>query len=92
MFARIASVALAGLALAGARGPEGADVNKQRAVRSTELPRPRDPDIAVRAELEAARRTATLAAYDRFLARHADHKLAQTARRERAAIAARRRR
>jgi hypothetical protein len=52
-------------------------------VRSTELPRPRDPDAAVRAELEAARRAGTAEAYDLFLARHPDHKLAEVARRER---------
>lgn len=92
MAARIAAVALAGLVLAGARGPEGAEVTGQRPPRSTELPLPRDGDIAIGEELDAARRAGTLAAYDLFLARHPGHKLARTARRERAAIAARRRR
>lgn len=91
MSARIAAVALAGLALAGARVPEGAGLTRQPPPRSTELPLPRDGDIAVREELGAARRAGTLAAYDLFLGRHPGHKLARTARRERAAIAARRR-
>lgn len=89
MVARIAAVALAGLALAGAHAPEGAEMTGQRPPRSTGLPLPRDGDIAIREELDAARRTGTLAAYDLFLARHPGHKLARTARRERAAIAAR---
>lgn len=86
MLARIAAVAIAGLALAGARCPEGADLNKQRPVRSTDLPRPRDGDIAIREELDAARRAGTLAAYDLFLARHPRHALAEVARREREAL------
>ena len=63
---------------------------RQRPPRSTDQPRPRDGNVAVRQELDAARRAGTLAAYDLFLARHGDHPLAETARRERAAIAARR--
>jgi hypothetical protein len=43
----------------------------------------RDGDIAIREEYEAARRVGTAAAYDLFLARHPDHPLAETARRER---------
>jgi hypothetical protein len=50
--------------------------------RSTDLPPPRDPDIAVRQELDAARRAGTVAAYDLFIARHPDHSLAKIARRE----------
>ena len=49
-----------------------------------------DPNRAVRAELDAARRAGTPEAYDLFLARHPEHPLAEAARRERAAIAARR--
>jgi hypothetical protein len=88
MAARIAAAALAGLVLAGAGWAEGKAV-RQRPPRSTELPLPRDGDVAVREELDAARRAGTLAAYDLFLARHGDHRLARAARRERAAIAAR---
>jgi hypothetical protein len=50
------------------------------------MPRPRDGDVAVREELEAARRAGTRAAYDLFLARHGDHPLARIARRERARL------
>jgi hypothetical protein len=84
------AIAMFGLALAGAAGPSNPDVN-DRPRRSTELPRPRDGNIAVREELDAARRAGTLAAYDLFLARHGDHPLARAARRERARIAGRRR-
>jgi hypothetical protein len=48
----------------------------------------RDGNIAVAEELEAARCAGTVAAYDLFLARHPDHPLARTARRERRLIAA----
>ena len=58
--------------------------------RSTLLRPPGNPDAAVQAELDAARRKGTLEAYDLFLARQRQHPLAQVARRERAAIAARR--
>jgi hypothetical protein len=88
MPARIAALALAGLALAGAGCPGGNEV-RPRPPRSTELPLPRDGDVAVREELDAARRAGTLAAYDLFLGRHPRHRLAATARRERARIAAR---
>ncbi len=57
--------------------------------RPADLPPPRDPDVAVQEELDLARRRGTVAGYDAFLARHGDHRLAETARRERAAIAAR---
>jgi len=50
---------------------------------TTNLPRPRDPAIAVQEELDAARRAGTVAAYDLFLARHGDHQMAAVARRER---------
>lgn len=58
--------------------------------RSTMLPRPRDGNVAIQEELDAARRAGTVAAYDLFLARHPDHPLAQAARHERAKLAARR--
>ena len=53
------------------------------------VPPARDGDIAIREELCAARKAATLAAYDLFIARHPDHPLAEAARRERAALAKR---
>lgn len=65
----------------------GAVDSMKRPRRSTELPRPRDPDVAVREELEAARQAGTVAAYDRFLARHEGHPLAAIARRERGRLA-----
>jgi len=80
----------AGLALAAAACGGGAEV-KSPPGRSTDLPRPRDPDVAVREELDAARRAGTLEAYDLFLARHGDHPLAALARRERAHLPAPRR-
>jgi hypothetical protein len=78
----IAILALATTAAACPKGPE-VDTHPRR---STDLPRPRDPDLAVQEELDAARRTRTLAAYDLFLARHGHHRLAAVARRERAAL------
>lgn len=47
----------------------------------------RDGTVAVQEELDAARRAGTVDAYDLFLARHPDHALAATARRERARLA-----
>jgi hypothetical protein len=85
---RLAPVLLASLALAASGASPAAAMKKQRPPRSTELPRPRDGDAAVREELDAARRAGTLAAYDLFLSRQGDHPLAAAARRERAAIAA----
>lgn len=52
----------------------------------------RDGNIAIREELDAARKAGTVEAYDLFIARHPDHPLAESARRERAALIARRRR
>lgn len=83
MPARVFSLTLAGFALAGARGPEGAGLTKPPTPHPTVLPLPRDGDVAIREELDAARRAGTLAAYDLFLARHPGHALAATARRER---------
>ena len=85
---RLATTLLAGIALAGAAASDASAMKKPRPLRSTELPRPRDGDAAVREELEAARRAATVAAYDLFLRRHGDHPLAAAARRERARLAA----
>jgi hypothetical protein len=85
MLARLTATALSGLLLAGAGCPKGTDV-KPPANRSTELPLPRDPNIAVQEELAAARRARTIEAYDLFLARQGDHPLAEVARRERQAL------
>jgi len=83
---RIAAVTLAGLALSGTACAEAKPMKDPRPPRSTELPLPQDGDIAVRGELEAARQAGTIAAYDLFLARHPEHKLAEIARREREAL------
>jgi hypothetical protein len=83
---RQAGIALLALAMTGAACAKGADVDP-RPRRSTELPRPRDPDIAVQEELDGARRARTVKAYDLFLARHGDHPLAAIARRERSLLA-----
>ena len=47
----------------------------------------RPGDVAIRQELEAARRAGTRAAYTLFIVRHGNHPLAQAARRERARLA-----
>jgi hypothetical protein len=82
---RTAAIAMLGLALAGAACPGAAKVNGPPR-RSTDLPRPRDGNIAVQEELDAARKAGTIAAYDLFLARNPDHPLAEVARRERARL------
>ena len=82
---RQAALAIFALAMSGAACAKGPDLDPSPR-RSTELPRPRDPDIAVQEELDAARRARTVAAYDLFIARHADHPLAAVARRERAEL------
>lgn len=74
----------AGLAPAGGAGQaEGAYLTKPPPLHPTVLPLPRDGDVAVKEELDAARRARTIAAYDLFLARHPGHALAAAARRER---------
>lgn len=80
-------IGLIALGVAGAALAGRAEM-RQPPRRSTDQPRPRDGNVAIRQELDAARRAGTLAAYDRFLERHPDHALAATARRERAALAA----
>jgi len=50
---------------------------------TTEMRRARDGNIAIQEELDAARRAATIEAYDLFIARHPDHPLAAIARAER---------
>lgn len=85
---RLAAALLACLALAGTGASEAAAMRKQRPTHPTVMPPPRDPDIAVQEELDAARRAATVQAYDLFLSRHGDHRLAGTARGERRALVA----
>jgi hypothetical protein len=82
---RPAAIAILALATTGAACAKGSDLDSTPR-RSTDLPRPRDPNIAVQEELDAARAAGTVAAYDLFLARHGDHRLAAVARRERAAL------
>jgi hypothetical protein len=47
------------------------------------MARARDGNIAIRQELEQARRSNSVAAYDLFIARHPKHTLAKVAREER---------
>jgi hypothetical protein len=82
---RLAALAFLALAMTGAACAKGPALDSTPR-RSTDLPRPAAPDVAVRAELEGARRAHNVAAYDLFLARHGDHALAAVARRERAAL------
>ncbi len=82
---RLAATIL-GLAAAGSVAAGATEVRERRPLRSTELPRPLDGDIAVRQELEVARRARTVAAYDLFLRRQGNHPLAEVARREREAL------
>lgn len=56
---------------------------------AAKVPPARDGNIAIEEELCAARKAATLEAYNLFIARHPQHPLADVARRERALIAAR---
>lgn len=85
---RCAKLALAALAMSPGAGAFGM---AERAGPGALAPH-RDGNVAVAQELDAARRKGTIAAYDLFLARHPDHRLARTARRERHAIAERHRR
>jgi hypothetical protein len=66
--------------LAMSAGAGAAEMNRGH---TTPLPPPRDGNIAIAQELEAARRAGTIEAYDLFLARHPAHPLARTARHER---------
>ena len=82
---RAPAIILLGLALGGATCAGAGDV-KPPPGRSTDQPRPRDGDVAIQEELDAARRQRTVAAYDLFIARHPDHPLAAAARKERAEL------
>ena len=75
---------LAAALLAAATSGGAMTPNKQ-----DEIIRARDGNIAIQQELDAARKAATLEAYDLFIARHPQHPLAVIARRERAELAAR---
>ncbi|WP_424136774.1 hypothetical protein [Roseomonas chloroacetimidivorans] len=46
-------------------------------------PPPRDGNIAIEQELDAARKSGRAAAFDLFVARHPNHPLAEVAKRER---------
>lgn len=83
---RLIARAAAALALAAAVGAGVA------AMADPPIAPARDGDVAIRQELDAARRAATLAAYDLFIARHPGHKLTETARCERERLARRPRR
>ena len=75
------------LALTGAACAEAAEMSANKSDPPPLRPEG-DPNRAVQAELDRARRAGTLEAYDLFLARHPDHRLAESARNERARIAA----
>ena len=78
---------LAGLALAGG-GAAPAAAHEEHGPCDRPISRARATAMSRSGEeLDAARGPRTLAAYDLFLARHADHPLAEIARRERAALA-----
>lgn len=50
--------------------------------RSEPLPLPRDPNLAVREEFDMARTQNTVEAWELFIARHGEHRLAAEARKE----------
>jgi len=85
---RISAALLVAFALTAAACPKG---NEMRSANPDEngLRPPGNPDRAVQAELDEARRKGTIEAYDLFLARQRQHPLAEVARRERGRIAAR---
>ncbi len=55
---------------------------------ATGMQRARDGNVAIQEELDAARKAATIEAYDLFLARHPGHPLAGIAREERQRLVA----
>jgi hypothetical protein len=83
---RLAASLLAGLLLAGSGAAASEAVREQRPRRPSALRPPGNPELAVRAELEEARRAGTRAAYDLFIRRHSNHPLAMVARKEREAL------
>lgn len=82
---RTLAIALSALALTGASCPKAPEVEPPPR-RSSDQPPPRDGNVAIQEELDAARRERTAAAYDRFIARHPDHPLADVAQREKALL------
>jgi len=86
----IVSIAATGVAVAldGVASPERMAVMSKSHLekiaqnRSETLPPPRDPDIAVREEFDMARAQNTAQAWELFIARHGDHRLAAEARKE----------
>jgi hypothetical protein len=88
---RTLAIALLALALPGAACPKAAEMEPPPR-RSSDQPPPRDGNVAIQEELDAARRERTAEAYDRFIARHPDHALAAVARREKALLSAQGRR
>ncbi|HEX8667784.1 MAG TPA: hypothetical protein VF727_05360 [Allosphingosinicella sp.] len=75
-------IGLGALALGAPAGP----FTKEAQV-GAKVPPARDGNIAIGQELCAARKAATLDAYDLFIARHPQHPLAEVAKRERAELA-----
>lgn len=73
------------LFLAVTAGGEGFAVAQSRD-NMAQAPRARSGDIAIREELDAARRSGTRQAYDLFIARHPQHALVDIARCERARL------
>jgi hypothetical protein len=82
---RFLAIAMLAPALAGIACARAAEVNEPPR-RSPDLPRPRDGNVAVQEELDAARQAGTVEAYDLFIARNRHHRLAAIARRERARL------
>lgn len=85
---RLSAPVLIAFALTGAACPGVGDMASNDASQPDLRPQG-DPNRAVQAELDAARRKGTIEAYDLFIARQRQHPLAAVARRERAALAAR---
>ena len=79
---RLAATAFLALTLTGAACPGGGGM-PQRDEKAAAVPPARDGNIAIAQELDAARKAGTVEAYDLFIARHAEHPLAQVARAER---------
>lgn len=75
-------LAAAGGALSAERTVMAESPKPTQGGRSEPLPRPRDPDIAVQEEFDSARARATVEAWELFLARHGNHRLATEARKE----------
>lgn len=83
----MARLAIALLASAGSAGALGGNVPAgDRMIMSDTGARAQDPQLAVEAEFNAARLAGTQEAWDLFLQRHGDNKLAAQARLERARL------